>query len=118
MEATCSESQYDQIENHHKGGEGKTEGEADGEGKDKGNLEYCYYGTLENPCHRIRPLSGRNAHLSANMFLITLNSVFFFGKGGQKCTISCYSGKQRSTNSAVYITIVQKGCKLVKAFWT
>ena len=77
MEATCSESQYDQIENHHKGGEGKTEGEADGEGKDKSNLEHCNYGTLENPSHRIRPLSGRNAHLSANMFLITLNSVFF-----------------------------------------
>ena len=51
MEATCSESQYDQIENHHKGGEGKTEGEADGEGKDKGNLELCYYETLENPSH-------------------------------------------------------------------
>ena len=42
MEATCSESQYDQIENHHKGGEGQTEGEADGEGKDKGNLEHHY----------------------------------------------------------------------------
>ena len=114
MEATCSESQYDQIENHHKGGEGKTESEADGEGKDKSNLEHCYYGTLENPSHGIRPLSGRNAHLSANMFLITLNSVL----GEQKCTISCYSGKQRSANSAVFLTIVQKGCKLVKAFWT
>ena len=66
MEATCSESQYDQIENHHKGGEGKTEGEADGEGKDKSNLEHRYYGTLENP-----------SHLSANIILITLNSVFF-----------------------------------------
>ena len=42
MEETCSESQYDQIENHHKGGEGKTESEADGEGKDKGNLEHQY----------------------------------------------------------------------------
>ena len=61
MEATCSESQYDQIENHHKGGEGKTESEADGEGKDKSNLEHHYYGTLENPSHGIHPLSGRKA---------------------------------------------------------
>ena len=93
MEATCSESQYDQIENHHKGGEGKTEGEADGEGKDKSNLEHCNYGTLENPSHRIRPLSGRNAHLSANMFLITLNSVFFLERGGKNVLFHVTQGR-------------------------
>ena len=118
MEATCSESQYDQIENHHKGGEGKTEGEADGEGKDKGNLEYCYYGTLENPCHRIRPLSGRNAHLSANMFLITLNSVFFFWKGGAKMYYFMLLREAAQYQFCSFPNYCSKGSQISKAFWT